>query len=123
MVDVAQPRESAVSAADSGTADDVTRDADEVERHSCPRCDVELGSPCRSRSGAGTYHTGRFAKVSRPAKRLRIQTPADRRPGQPWRPGTPPPAPVDPDRSAADIRIGYARCSSGAEESRNSGWC
>jgi hypothetical protein len=108
MVDVPQPRENAVSAADSGTADDVTRDGDEVERHPCPRCDVAPGSPCRSRSGAvaGTYHTGRFTKVPRLAKRLRIQTPADRSPGQPWRPGTPPPAPVDPDRPAADIRIG-----------------
>ncbi|GAA2396194.1 hypothetical protein GCM10010404_62380 [Nonomuraea africana] len=95
-------------AGDFGTADDVTRDADEVERHSCPRCDVEPGSPCRSRSGAvaGTYDTGRFTKVARLAKRLRVQTPADRRPGQPWRPGTPPLAPVGPDRPAADIRIG-----------------
>jgi len=33
------------------------RDADEVEFHPCPRCDVRPGSPCRSRSGAvaGTY--------------------------------------------------------------------
>ncbi|WP_459800132.1 zinc finger domain-containing protein [Herbidospora sp. RD11066] len=31
----------------------------EVERQPCPRCDVQPGSPCRSRSGAvaGTYHT------------------------------------------------------------------
>ncbi|MFI7443204.1 recombinase family protein [Nonomuraea indica] len=118
MVDVPHPRKSAVSAANSGTADDVTRDADEVERHPCPRCDVQPGSPCRSRSGAvaGTYHTGRFTKVPRLAKRLRVQTPADRRPGQPWRPGTPPPAPVDPDRPSTDIRIGYARCSSLTQE-------
>ncbi|MGW0068113.1 zinc finger domain-containing protein [Streptosporangium sandarakinum] len=109
---------SAVSAADSGTADDVTRDADEVERRPCPRCDVPSGSPCRSRSGAvaGTYHTGRFARVPRLAKRLRVQTPADRRPGRPWRPGTPPPAPTGPDRPSADIRIGYARCSSLTQE-------
>ncbi|WP_445529980.1 zinc finger domain-containing protein [Streptomyces cyslabdanicus] len=33
-------------------------DADDVERHLCPRCRAEPGSPCRSRSGAvaGTYH-------------------------------------------------------------------
>lgn len=80
MVDVPQPRMSAVSAADN-----VTRDADEVERHPCPRCDVPPGSPCQSRSGAvaGTYHTGHFAGVPLLAKRLRVRTPADRRPGQP----------------------------------------
>jgi len=88
-------------------------DADKVERHPCPRCQVEPGSPCRTRSGAvaGTYHTARFTKVPRLAKLLRVPTPADRGPGQPWRPGTPPPAPVVVDTPSADIRIGYARCS------------
>ncbi|CAM3310904.1 DNA-invertase hin [Arthrobacter ulcerisalmonis] len=87
--------------------------ADEVEQHPCPRCDVQPGSPCRSRSGAvaSTYHTGRFTKVPRLAKALRVPTPADRGPGQPWRPGTPPPAPLPTDTPSADIRIGYARCS------------
>jgi DNA invertase Pin-like site-specific DNA recombinase len=91
----------------------VPSDADEVERHPCPRCLAEPGSPCRSRSGAvaGTYHTGRFTKVPRLAKNLRVPTPADRGPGQPWRPGTPPPAPIPADTPSADIRIGYARCS------------
>lgn len=91
----------------------VPSDADEVERHPCPRCLAEPGSPCRSRSGAvaGTYHTGRFTKVGRLAKELRVPTPADRGPGQPWRPGTPPPAPIPADAPSADIRIGYARCS------------
>jgi DNA invertase Pin-like site-specific DNA recombinase len=91
----------------------LTADADEVERHPCPRCLVEPGSPCRSRSGAvaTTYHTGRFTKVPRLAKRLRVPTPADRGPGQPWRPGTPPPAPIPEGVPSADIRIGYARCS------------
>jgi DNA invertase Pin-like site-specific DNA recombinase len=32
-------------------------------------------------------------------------------PGQPWRPGTPPPAPIPADTPSADIRVGYARCS------------
>lgn len=93
-------------------------DADEVERHPCPRCAAEPGSPCRSRGGAvaGTYHTGRFTKVPRLAKLLRVPTPADRSPGQPWRPGTPPPAPIDPDTPSADIRIGYARCSHLSQE-------
>lgn len=91
----------------------ITSDADEVERHPCPRCLVEPGSPCRSRSGAvaGTYHTGRFTKVPRLAKLLRVPTPADCGLGQPWRPGTPPPAPIPSDTPTADIRVGYARCS------------
>ncbi|MFF8958677.1 recombinase family protein [Streptomyces sp. NPDC014894] len=93
-------------------------DADDVERHPCPRCAAAPGSPCRSRAGAvaGTYHTGRFTKVPRLAKLLRVQTPASRGPGQPWRPGTPPPAPIDPDTPTADIRIGYARCSTLGQE-------
>jgi DNA invertase Pin-like site-specific DNA recombinase len=93
-------------------------DADDVERHPCPRCRAEPGSPCRSRSGAvaGTYHTGRFTKVPRLAKLLRVPTPADRGPGQPWRPGTPVPLAIAPDTPTADIRIGYARCSTLAQE-------
>lgn len=93
-------------------------DADDVERHPCPRCGVQAGSPCRSRGGAvaGAYHTGRFTKVPRLAKLLRVPTPADRGPGQPWRPGTPPPAPVVEDIPGADIRIGYARCSHVTQE-------
>ncbi|MEV4186591.1 recombinase family protein [Streptosporangium canum] len=88
-------------------------DADEIERHPCPRCLVEPGSPCRSRSGtvAGTYHTGRFTKVPRLAKLLRVPTPTDRGPGRLWRPGTPPPAPIPTDTPATDIRVAYARCS------------
>ncbi|WP_245171253.1 recombinase family protein [Streptomyces decoyicus] len=35
---------------------------------------------------------------------------------RPWRPGTPPPAPIDPDLPSADIRIGYARCSTLGQE-------
>ncbi|GGR51905.1 hypothetical protein [Streptomyces netropsis] len=44
-------------------------------------------------------------------KALRVPTPAERGPGRPWRPGTPPPASIDSDLPSADIRIGYARCS------------
>jgi DNA invertase Pin-like site-specific DNA recombinase len=88
-------------------------DADEVERHPCPRCEVQAGSPCRSRGGAvaSIYHTGRFKKIPRLAKLLRVPTPAGRGPGQPWRPGTPPPTPPVSDTLGTDIRIGYARCS------------
>ncbi|MEV8546998.1 recombinase family protein [Streptomyces sp. NPDC051572] len=93
-------------------------DADDVEQHACPKCDAQPGSPCRSRGGAVTsaYHTRRFTKVPRLAKALRVPTPADRGPGQSWRPGTPPPAPIDPDLPSADIRIGYARCSHLSQE-------
>ncbi|WP_207386395.1 recombinase family protein [Protofrankia symbiont of Coriaria ruscifolia] len=96
---------------------DATADTDAVERYPCPRCLVEPGSPCRSRSGtvAGTYHTGRFMKVPRLAKQLRVPTPAARGPGQLWRPGTPP-APIPSDRPATDIRVGYARCSHVTQE-------
>ena len=101
---------------DSDTPD--SSDADEVERAACPRCGAEPGSPCRARSGAvaGIYHTGRFKLIPRLAKELRVPTPADRRPGQPWRPGTPPPAPIAPDTPSADIRVGYARCSTLGQE-------
>lgn len=93
-------------------------DADDVEQHACPKCDAQPGSPCRSRGGAvaSAYHTRRFTKVPRLKKALRVPTPADRGPGRPWRPGTPPPAPIDPDLPSADIRIGYARCSTLGQE-------
>ncbi|MGH3120925.1 MAG: recombinase family protein [Streptosporangiaceae bacterium] len=93
-------------------------DAEAIEALPCPRCKAEPGSPCRSRAGAVTtvYHTGRFAKVPRLSKLLRVATPADRGPGQPWRPGTPVPPALAPGTPAADIRIGYARCSTLAQE-------
>ncbi|MFI9598113.1 recombinase family protein [Nonomuraea sp. NPDC052265] len=118
MAKAPEPREHTESAHLSAIAEEHTRDADEVERHPCPRCTVAAGSPCRSRSGAvaGTYHTGRFTKIPRLAKLLRVPTPADRNPGQPWRPGTPPPALLSDDGPSADIRIGYARCSALTQE-------
>ncbi|MFJ2110083.1 hypothetical protein ACIOHH_36600 [Streptomyces microflavus] len=93
-------------------------EADLVERHPCPKCKAAPGSPCRSRSGAVTsaYHTGRFTKVPKLAKELRVPTPANRGPGQPWRPGKSVPAAIDPSLPSADIRIGYARCSHLSQE-------
>jgi hypothetical protein len=40
-----------------------------------------------------------------------VPTPANRGPGQPWWPVTPPPAPIPSDTPSAEIRVGYARCS------------
>ncbi|MFJ1550951.1 recombinase family protein [Streptomyces sp. NPDC088246] len=93
-------------------------EADLVERHPCPKCKAAPGSPCRSRSGAVTsaYHTSRFTKVPKLAKELRVPTPANRGPGQPWRPGKSVPGAVDPSPPSADIRIGYARCSHLSQE-------
>lgn len=93
-------------------------DADDVEQHACPKCDAQHGSPCRSRGGAvaSACHTRRFTTVPRLKKALRVPAPADRGPGLPWRPGTPPPAPIDPDLPSADIPIGYARCSTLGQE-------
>ncbi|MFE3390016.1 recombinase family protein [Streptomyces anulatus] len=93
-------------------------DADDVEQRACPKCDAQPGSPCRLRGGAvaSAYHTRCFTMVPRLKKALRVPTPADRGPGRPWRPGTPPPAPIDPDLPSADIRIGYARCSTLGQE-------
>jgi len=48
-----------------------------------------------------------------------VPTPADRGPGQPWRPGTPPQTPVPAEGPSADIRIGYARCSHLTQELRS----
>lgn len=89
-------------------------DGGDVEQHACLKCDAQPGSPCRW-CGAVTsaYHARRFTMVLRLKKALRVPTPADRGQG---RPGTPPPAPIDPDLPSADIRIGYARCSTLGQE-------
>ncbi|MGW4108333.1 zinc finger domain-containing protein [Streptomyces okerensis] len=78
-------------------------DINDVEQHTCPKCDAQPGSPCRSRSGAvaSVYPTHRFTMVPRLKKALRVPTPADRGPGRPWRPGTPPPTPLSLAAEAA----------------------
>lgn len=93
-------------------------DADDVEQHARPKCGAQPGSPCRSRGGAvaSAYHTRCFTTVPRLKKTLRVPTPADRGPGRLWRPGTPPLVPIDPALPSADIRIGYARCSTLRQE-------
>ncbi|WP_037853639.1 hypothetical protein [Streptomyces sp. NRRL S-340] len=60
-------------------------DVDDVEQHACPKCDVQPGSPCRSRGGAvaSAYHTRRFTLEPRLKKALRVPTPADRGPDPP----------------------------------------
>jgi hypothetical protein len=52
----------------------LSADTGEIERHPCAGCKVEPGSPCRSRSNAvaTAHHTGRFTKVPRLAKLLRV---------------------------------------------------
>ncbi|MFE1898995.1 recombinase family protein [Streptomyces yangpuensis] len=71
----------------TGPHDPAPADADDVERHPCPRCAAEPGSPCRSRAGAvaGTYHTGRFTKVPRLAELLRVPLPGMYDPSGPGR--------------------------------------
>ncbi|MFG2111961.1 recombinase family protein [Streptomyces sp. NPDC048718] len=60
-----------------------------------------------TRPGKASTRSGRSATRSSSASAVR---------SQPWRPGTPIPAPADPGTPSADIRIGYARCSSLTQE-------
>ncbi|MFD4862082.1 MmyB family transcriptional regulator [Streptomyces atratus] len=48
-----------------------------------------------------------------------MPTPDDRARGSPGDPAPRPPAPIGPDNPGADIRIGYARCSSVKHYTRN----
>ncbi|MFJ8856414.1 hypothetical protein [Streptomyces sp. NPDC102437] len=52
--------------------DEIAR-AELIEREPCPRCGAPPGSVCRANSGvvAVDYHTGRYAKIPRPAGRRR----------------------------------------------------
>ncbi|MFF1478795.1 recombinase family protein [Streptomyces sp. NPDC058301] len=91
--------------------------ADLAERHDCPKCAAPAGSPCRTGSGkvAASYHTARFGLVPSLKAELTVKTPADRGPGKAW---TAVEAPVAaPDVApGAPIRVGYARCSTAAQE-------
>ncbi|WP_409472132.1 recombinase family protein [Streptomyces sp. HC307] len=91
--------------------------ADQVERHSCPKCEAPAGSPCRTGAGkvAANYHTGRFALVPALKAELTVKTPADRNPGKRWVQGEPMPVVAEAVPGAA-IRLGYARCSTAGQE-------
>lgn len=95
-------------------------DAEAVERHACPRCGVQAGSPCRTNNEtvAPTYHTARHVLVPSLRKGLGVKTPRDRRPGKPWTPGPElaVPAPAPPRECGDTLRIGYARCSTRGQE-------
>ncbi|WHM37470.1 recombinase family protein [Streptomyces sp. BPTC-684] len=91
--------------------------ADLTERHGCPKCAAPAGSPCRTGSGkvATSYHTARFGLVPSLKAELTVKTPADRSPGKAWTAvGAPVVAPEA--TPGAPIRIGYARCSTAAQE-------
>ncbi|WP_226961535.1 MULTISPECIES: recombinase family protein [Streptomyces] len=61
-------------------------------------------------------HGAKFRAHDGPSAAFPNRPVGRRRPGRPWRPGTPPPAPIDPDLPSADIRIGSARCSTLGQE-------
>lgn len=100
------------------------RDATAVERHPCPQCAAPAGSACRTRAGrvASKYHTARFALVASLRDDLSVTVPADRGPGREWAPRELADAQADaPSHAAtgAPIRIGYARCSTAAQDLRS----
>ncbi|WP_410597802.1 recombinase family protein [Amycolatopsis sp. lyj-23] len=97
----------------SGSADAAAA----VERHPCPQCGVPAGSACRTRAGktAAKFHTARFILVPALRDDLTVAVPADRGPGRTWTQG-PELAAAAPEPSGAPIRIGYARCSTAAQE-------
>ncbi|MFJ7996402.1 recombinase family protein [Streptomyces sp. NPDC096310] len=88
-----------------------------VEQFDCPTCSVPAGSTCRTRGGkvAPKYHTPRFMLVPQLRAELEVRIPASRGPGHAWERGpaieaTAPKAQVKP------TRVGYARCSTAAQE-------
>lgn len=91
--------------------------AEQVERHDCPRCQVSAGSPCRTGAGkvAANYHTGRFALAHALKAERTVKTPADRNPGKVWTQGAPV-AQAPEGKWGAAIRLGYARCSTVGQE-------
>src|SRR5271169_3792311 len=89
-----------------------------VERHDCPTCGAPAGSACRTRGGktAIKYHTPRFILVPALREDLEVSVPADRGPGRVWKVGLPPTEAAPAQEGTRPIRIGYARCSTAAQE-------
>lgn len=79
-------------------------DADDVEAHACPKCEAQPGSLSAHAAVSSPPRNTPAASRRCPAEEGTACT----NPGRPWRPGTPPPAPVGPDLPGADLRIGYA---------------
>ncbi|MER6570467.1 recombinase family protein [Streptomyces sp. NPDC001093] len=90
-------------------------DADDVEQSACPQCDAPPGSPCPSRGGAiaSAYQTRRFTMVPRlkKAQHANPGRPQPRAPLGPLAARHPALGTHRPGSASADIRIGYARCS------------
>ncbi|MBC9719410.1 recombinase family protein [Streptomyces sp. TRM66268-LWL] len=95
----------------------LTGPAATVEQFDCPTCSVPAGSTCRTRGGkvAPKYHTPRFMLVSQLRAELEVRTPTDRGPGRAWAQGPAVDA-VIPAQATAPTRVGYARCSTAAQE-------
>lgn len=88
-----------------------------IESVDCPSCKVPAGSPCRTAAGkvASLYHSPRFMAHPRLRNELRHTTPKHRNPGAAWeRLDTPLVAVAHAE--GAEIRLGYARCSSSGQE-------
>lgn len=92
-------------------------DAAAVESFDCPTCEVPAGSPCRTRGGkvAPKYHTPRFMLVPALRAGLEVRTPIGRGPGRGWTAG-PALAAAPTIGTVKPTRVGYARCSTAAQE-------
>ncbi|MEU5548065.1 recombinase family protein, partial [Streptomyces sioyaensis] len=87
-----------------------------IEQFDCPTRSVPAGSTCRTRGGevAPKYHTPRFMLVPQP-RRTRSPHSRGRGPGRAWELGPGVDAAV-PEATTKPTRVGYARCSTAAQE-------
>lgn len=88
-----------------------------IESADCPSCKAPAGSPCRTSQGkvAAIYHTPRFQGHARLRSELKHTTPKHRNPGATWERLDAPVLAVA-QGEGAEIRLGYARCSSSGQE-------